>query len=72
MNFKIMAQERLHHWPYMMAFKDGLARHGVYPDIVTDNAIPDCDLLIMWSARKKAHIKYQKNNGKNYLILERG
>jgi hypothetical protein len=73
MKIALYANNRfLHHIYWIGKFGDGLKRHGV--EFVQKNHMDviDCDLAIMWSARHRHIINHQVQNGKRYIILERG
>lgn len=74
MNLKILAytNPNQHHWHHVNAFVRGLESHGHNVEIVKDNIVRDCDLMIMWAHKKTRHQQAQKEKGKDYLILERG
>lgn len=67
----IIARPGAHHHPtWGGAFAAGLRRHGWQVRLQAD--VEECDLLVMWSARREDRARQQIASGGQVCILERG
>jgi hypothetical protein len=63
--------QRGHQLGWGQAFIQGMRAHGIRPAMGT--GVPEeCDLAVMWGARREQVIQRQRVSGRHYLILERG
>lgn len=73
MNIVIYYNRTPHHMDAATCFGRGLAAHGLdYTFSDCYNPILNADLAVFWAHRRRAVIEYQKQNGRDYLVMERG
>ena len=63
-----------HRQPWVMAFTEGLRRHGAQVDELDYHpvVVPDADVHIFWSLRADEVIDHCKATGQPFLCLDRG
>lgn len=61
-----------HQVEHAKAFREGLRRHGLDAQIEDARTVIECDLAVFWGHRKHDIIRRQRDNGRRYLVMERG
>lgn len=72
MNLDIVIYGESHADTWLLAFKQGLQRHGINARRVLQGSCPIADLVVFWGHRRHAIIEAQCQNGFDYLVMERG
>lgn len=61
-----------HQCAWMLAFQDGLRKHGITPKLVAGEPLPETDVVVFWGTRRKAVLEAQRAAGRQYIVVERG
>lgn len=61
-----------HAGKFFHAFIDGLKLHGINAEWLYDRSYKPSDLAVIWGMRFPQIIKGQKENGNDFLVMERG